>query len=93
MVGVGLVAIVLAQGVLAQGGPYGLTWHSIDGGGGAVQSSDGRFGLVGVIGQPDDTAAPQSDSGGQYTLSGGFLFGPAVPPSSHYLYLPLVLKN
>ena len=48
------------------GGPYQLTWSTIDGGGGT--SSGGPYTLVGTIGQPDAAWS----SGGQYELLGGF---------------------
>lgn len=49
------------------GGPYDLSWFSVDGGGGT--SSGGPYSLSGTIGQPD---AGGPLSGGNYTLVGGF---------------------
>jgi hypothetical protein len=57
-----LIFPVLAFG----GGPYKMSWFTIDGGGGT--SSGGAFGLTGTIGQPDSA---KSSSGG-YELNGGF---------------------
>ncbi len=58
-------AVALAQ----TGGVYGLTWHTIDGGGGSV--GGGSYTLSGTAGQPDDGTV----SGGAYTLTGGFWSG------------------
>jgi hypothetical protein len=56
------------------GGPYDLTWNSLDGGG-AIASSGGSYVLGGTVGQPD--AAPMT--GGVYQLQGGFwLTGTAI---------------
>jgi hypothetical protein len=49
------------------GGPYELSWYTIDGGGGT--SSGGSFTLSGTIGQPD---AGGPLVGGNYALTGGF---------------------
>jgi hypothetical protein len=57
-----LPIIVQAQ----SGGPYSLTWFTIDGGGGT--STGGVYSLSGTIGQPDAGRL----SGGTYTLEGGF---------------------
>ncbi len=64
------VIFVWLMPVLAQsGGPYVLTWSTIDGGGG--QSSGGLYVLTGTIGQPD--AAYSAD--GDYEILGGFWSG------------------
>ena len=78
----GLAGIILRQpsGVaLAQtGGPYDLTWSTIDGGG-AMFSTSGCYSVGGTIGQPD----PGQLSGGSYTLAGGFWpGGPAGPAAA-----------
>jgi len=49
------------------GGPYDLSWSTIDGGG-AMSSSGGVYSLSGTIGQPDAGAL----SGGSYGCGGGF---------------------
>lgn len=56
-------ALVLAQ----SGGPYDLSWSTIDGGG-YTFSTGGTFELGGSAGQPD----AGSMSGGSYMLGGGF---------------------
>jgi hypothetical protein len=82
-----LAAILLLAGVaLAQsGGPYSLSWHTVDGGG-ETFSRGGDFVLGGTIGQPD--AGPLH--GGSYTLTGGFWPG-AIAARTCYVYLPLVV--
>jgi len=57
-----LVSPTFAQ----SGGPYELSWSTIDGGGGT--SAGGSYTLAGTIGQPDAA----SGSGGKYELLGGF---------------------
>ena len=60
--------IALQPRLAAQvGGPYELSWFTIDGGGGT--SSGGPYSLSGTIGQPD---AGGPLVGGPYTLVGGF---------------------
>lgn len=81
-----LLCLLLAAGgvALAQsGGPYDLSWHTFDGGGGAA--SGGPYTLQGTAGQAD--AAPVM-SGGAYTLQGGFWAATANGP----VYLPLVQR-
>ena len=75
--GAALLAAALAltaAAVLGQGGVYGLSWSSVDGGGGA--SSGGRYGLGGTIGQHD---AGGELTGGGHGLFGGFWAGAAGP--------------
>ena len=62
--------IVLAQA----GGPYDLSWSTVDGGGGTF-STGGPYTLGGTIGQPDATVVPMT--GGEYELVGGFW---SLPP-------------
>ena len=47
-------------------GQYDMSWHTIDGGGGA--SGGGQYALTGTIGQPDAAYS----AGGKYELLGGF---------------------
>src|SRR5262249_32769668 len=49
------------------GGPYDLSWSTIDGGG-AMSSPGGVYSLSGTIGQPDAGGL----SGGSYGCGGGF---------------------
>lgn len=77
-----LVAPVLAQ----SGGPYDLTWSTIDGGG-AMFSTGGDYALSGTAGQPDAGVL----TGGGYTLAGGFWGGGAVAVE-YDIYLPVVLR-
>ena len=65
--GVALTLSLLPQLAYSQsGGPYSLTWFTIDGGGGT--STGGPYTLTGTIGQPDAGRL----TGGSYTLEGGF---------------------
>jgi hypothetical protein len=60
--------LVISSKLPAQsGGPYDLSWYTIDGGGGT--SSGGAYTLSGTIGQPD-AGGPMT--GGSYSLVGGF---------------------
>lgn len=66
-----LAGLLLVSPLTAQsGGPYDLSWNTIDGGGGV--SSGGQYELVGTIGQPDAGEM----FGGDYELYGGLLPGP-----------------
>ena len=62
-----LLALMLTIPALVQAdGPYEITWHTIDGGGGT--STGGPYTLTGTIGQPDAAWS----IGGIYELLGGF---------------------
>jgi hypothetical protein len=72
------VAALLALGLLGlasgparaqSGGPYDLTWSTIDGGG-ETATSGGVYSLGGTAGQPDAGLA----AGGVYSLQGGFWY-------------------
>lgn len=63
-----LVALGIFRGVQAQSGGYTIDWFTVDGGGGALSSTDGLYTLNGSVGQPDAGAL----SGGAYSLAGGF---------------------
>jgi hypothetical protein len=65
---------------------YGLSWWTVDGGGG--ESTGGSYTLGGIIGQPDAGAL----SGGDYILGGG-LWGGDVVAVEYRVYLPVILKN
>jgi len=67
------------------GGPYNLTWHTVDNGGGKL--AGGNYVLLGTAGQPDAGAAP---TGGNYRLVGGFW--PGAGMAQYKLYLPLIIK-
>jgi len=61
------ISLLMVLPALGQtGGPYDLTWSTVDGGGGT--SSGGQYVLVGTIGQPDAAYS----AGGDYELLGGF---------------------
>lgn len=63
-----IAAMVAAPGARAQsGGPYDLSWSTIDGGG-ATALSGGSYSLGGTTGQPDAGAA----HGGPWAVLGGF---------------------
>ena len=68
------------------GSEYDLSWSTLNAG---QTSSGGKFSLTGVIGQADASNL----SGGEFTLSGGFLFGiKDVNISGSKIYLPFILK-
>jgi len=82
-----LALLALASAAHAQsGGPYTLSWSTVDGGGGV--STGGPYALAGTIGQPDVGLL----AGGNYTLSGGF-WGGGAAALDQSVYLPLVLRN
>lgn len=62
----GVVTAAFCLSAWAQ--PYGVDWHTIDGGGGT--STGGVYSVSGTIGQPDARATPMT--GGQYAVTGGF---------------------
>ena len=87
MILVALALLALASAARAQsGGPYTLSWSTVDGGGGT--STGGANMLAGTTGQPDAGLL----AGGNYTLSGGFWIGGAAALDQS-VYLPLVLRN
>ena len=64
------LTVVLPLAALAQtGGPYDLTWSTVDGGG-ATFSTGGTYSLGATAGQPDAGSA----AGGSYSLTGGFWY-------------------
>jgi hypothetical protein len=84
-----LVLLLPAVAALAQsGGPYDLTWNSVDGGG-ATFSSGGDYTLGGTGGQPDAGVM----KGGDYTIGGGFWCGGEVAGAMYDVYLPLILRR
>jgi len=70
--GVVLAALGLAAPAARgqSGGPYDLTWSTIDGGG-TTAATGGAYALGGTAGQPDAGLA----TGGAYALEGGFWHG------------------
>jgi hypothetical protein len=78
-----LTSVALAQ----EGGPYDLSWSTVDGGG-YTFSVGGDYELAGTVGQHD----AGSMSGGDYLLCGGFWAGGA-PEVEYDTYLPLGLKS
>ena len=80
------VPSLLAVAALAHtGGPYDLSWSTVDGGG-ATFTTGGGYSLGGTLGQPDAGLL----EGGEYTLAGGFWSGPAA---GYRVHLPLVLRD
>jgi hypothetical protein len=82
---------ILTPTALAQtGGPYELTWTTIDAGGGAL--TGGAYSLVSTIGQPEP--GPGAGGGG-YSLTGGMWggAGAAAPPTgAKRVYLPMLVR-
>jgi hypothetical protein len=78
-----LLILLTLTPCLVQAQSYAITWWTVDGGGGT--STGGGYTLSGTIGQPDAGVM----GGGGYTLTGGF-WGLDF---SHYIFLPLILRN
>jgi len=79
-----ILPVLLARPVSAQtGGPFDLSWSTIDGGG-ITYSSGGDFTVGGTIGQPDAGVL----SNGAFSVSGGFWFGGAGETSAVDPVLP-----
>ncbi|MBP7866115.1 MAG: hypothetical protein KA419_09215 [Acidobacteria bacterium] len=75
-----LVLAALLPAAAQTGGPYDLSWNTVDGGGGFAYDLARPFGLDGVIGQAD--AGPSA--GGAFKLTGGFLTpAPSLLYASH----------
>ncbi len=69
----GLVAGAPGPLTAQTGGPFDLSWSTVDGGGDTA-STGGAYELSGTAGQPD--AGPLA--GGDYVLHGGFWYGGAL---------------
>ena len=81
-----VIPLLTAAANAQQGGPYELTWSTVDGGG-AMWSEGGAYALGGTIGQADAGTL----SGDGYELQGGFW-----PGAGGWVYgiaLPLVLRD
>jgi len=78
-----LLILLTLTPCLVQAQSYAISWWTVDGGGGT--STGGGYTLSGTIGQPDAGVM----GGGGYTLTGGF-WGLDL---SHYIFLPLILRN
>jgi len=80
------VALLSVSSRAQSGGPFELSWSTLDNGGGT--SAGGQFALSGTIGQPDAGAL----SGGQFKLEGGFWSGVTVQqtPGAPLLKITLV---
>lgn len=85
-----LLGLLLLSGTaLAQsGGPYDLTWSTIDGGG-VTFATGGSYTLGGTAGQADAGVL----QGGPYVLGGGFWMGGAAGGGIYHVYLPVVMRN
>ena len=79
-----LASTVASIAFASSGGPYELSWWTIDGGGGT--SSGGVYEISGTIGQPDAGEM----SGGDYAVSGGF-WGRTIE-WLYELFLPLIMR-
>jgi hypothetical protein len=84
---VSVVAIRYTIALAQTGGPYDLSWSTVDGGGHTF-STGGDYSLGGTIGQPDAGLL----TGGDYTLGGGF-WGGGAQRFSQSIYLPVVLRS
>jgi hypothetical protein len=84
-----LVGLLFTPSALTADSPgYGLSWWTVDGGGGSLHV-EGGYSLSGSVGQPDAGAL----SGGDYALKGGFWAGERPAGRVHWVYLPLVRRQ
>lgn len=95
----GVVALTMGQwgdDPLAMAGPpepeattatYAMPWWTVDGGG-VSGSAGGSYTMSGTAGQPD---AGLRQSGGVYTLSGGFWH--SRPATQRKVFVPLVVRR
>jgi hypothetical protein len=74
-------------------GDFDLTWWTLDGGGGGLESADGKYALEVTIGQPD--VSPELRGGDGFKLVGGFWGGALEQVIEHFyqVFLPLVMKS
>lgn len=63
-------ALALMSAPVLVFGQFDLSWHTIDGGGGA--SSGGPYSISGTVGQADANSAAAPMSGGSFEIVGGF---------------------
>jgi hypothetical protein len=83
--------LALTWAAIAAPTELSLDWWTVDGGSGTMSGSGpaGAYTLSGTAGQPD--AGMMAD--GDYVLVGGFWGGGAVSGPTHWIYLPLVVRN
>jgi hypothetical protein len=81
-----VMAPITASPASAQtGGSYGLTWSTVDAGGGSL-STGGVYTLGGTAGQPEGGTG---SSGGSLGLAGGFWAGVVA---AWRTYIPMVVR-
>jgi hypothetical protein len=80
------IPLLTAAAYAQRGGPYELTWATVDGGG-AMWSEDGLYVLGGTAGQADAGTV----KGDGYELQGGFW--PGAAEWACRIALPLVLRD
>jgi hypothetical protein len=85
LVTVACLLLVVGSVAAQTGGPYDLSWNTVDGGG-YTFSAGGPYRLGGTIGQADTRLM----FGGGYSLAGGFWSKGRVPFG---FYLPLLLRG
>ena len=85
LITVAFLLLVAASALAQSGGPYDLSWNTVDGGG-YTFSVGGSYTLGGTIGQADTRLM----LGGGYSLAGGFWGRGLVP---YQFYLPIVLRD
>lgn len=79
-----LAGRLTSTAIAQSGGPYDLSWNTVDGGGAGPSNASigGSYTLSATVGQADPRNHPQTMSGGSYKLTGGFWVIPkcvAVP--------------
>ena len=81
-----VLLLAISPASAQSGGPYDLTWSTVDGGG-YTFSAGGAYSLGGTAGQPDAGVL----EGGDYSLAGGFWGGALAV--RYRIYLPLVVRQ
>jgi hypothetical protein len=83
-----LLSIGLTAAYAGTGGPYDLTWSTIDGGG-VTLSVGGVYTLAGTAGQPDAGVL----AGGAFSLDSGFWDRREGDAGGYRIFLPFIVRE
>lgn len=81
-----LLLLIPVVALAQSGGPYDLSWWTVDGGAGI--SSGGAYIMAGSLGQPDAGSARSEF----YTLASGFWRGGQLAREAETVFLPLLQR-